>query len=143
MFIASVLIQYFVMSLIMTNSVSNITNSLSKFYISIIMGLLMCIVEFFSMNKQHGLHASSTSSLFSIISIILLLAIFIYLYRSQIGVYEKEYLNEMIEHHSMAILTSKQLLEKGINNPNTIILAKNIINTQEKEIKIMKNLLSV
>ena len=142
MFIASVLIQYFVMSLIMTNSVSNITNSLSKFYISIIMGLLMCIVEFFSMNKQHGLHTLS-SSLFSIISIILLLAIFIYLYRSQIGVYEKEYLNEMIEHHSMAILTSKQLLEKGINNPNTIILAKNIINTQEKEIKIMKNLLSV
>jgi uncharacterized protein (DUF305 family) len=45
----------------------------------------------------------------------------------------------MIPHHSMAILMSKRLAEK----PNTIQpLLKQIIETQEKEILIMKNYLS-
>lgn len=137
MFVASVIIQYFIMSMIMTNSPYNITNSLSKLYISVIMGLLMCIVELFSMKKHQG---HSSLSLFLLFTI--LLGVFIYLYRTQFGVFEKEYLNEMIEHHSMAILTSKQLLNKNNKENETIILAKHIIETQEKEIDLMKKILA-
>jgi len=43
MFIGSFIIQYFFMSTIMTNSVENISNSLGKVYLSIIMGLYMMI----------------------------------------------------------------------------------------------------
>jgi uncharacterized protein (DUF305 family) len=46
----------------------------------------------------------------------------------------------MIEHHSMAILTSNKILEKT-DNYNIAKLAKNILQTQEDEINVMKDLL--
>ena len=46
----------------------------------------------------------------------------------------------MIEHHSMALLTSEELLQKS-SNYKVRKLASNIINNQEEEIKEMKNLL--
>jgi len=45
----------------------------------------------------------------------LLLVIFVYLYRNQVYIYDKDYLNEMIEHHSMALLTSEEILQKTGN----------------------------
>ena len=47
----------------------------------------------------------------------------------------------MIEHHSMALLTSKEILKKT-NDYNIAKLAKNIIETQETEIKVMNSLLN-
>ena len=41
-----------------------------------------------------------------------LLGLFIYLYRKQVAVNDKQYLEEMIEHHSMALLTSQEILKK-------------------------------
>ena len=56
----------------------------------------------------------------------------------QVAVEDADYLEDMIPHHSMAILMSKRLAEK----PNTIEpLLKEIIETQEKEIHIMKQYL--
>jgi uncharacterized protein (DUF305 family) len=46
----------------------------------------------------------------------------------------------MIEHHSMAILTSNKILEKT-DNYNIAKLAKNILQTQQDEIILMKELL--
>jgi hypothetical protein len=71
-----------------------------------------------------------------------LIIINIYCIRSQFLIGNNEYLSGMIPHHSMAIFMSKRLLEKRIINPLTPFL-KNIINTQEKEIKFMKGLYSV
>ena len=45
MMIGSFIIQMLVMSLIMTNSSSNITLSVGKFYMSVIMALLMGLLE--------------------------------------------------------------------------------------------------
>ena len=45
----------------------------------------------------------------------------------------------MIEHHSMAILTSDSILEKT-QSERVQKLAENIVSTQEAEIKYMKQL---
>jgi uncharacterized protein (DUF305 family) len=46
----------------------------------------------------------------------------------------------MIEHHSMALLTSEEILQKT-SSERVKKLAENIISTQEKEIEYMKQLI--
>ena len=46
----------------------------------------------------------------------------------------------MIEHHSMALLTSEEILQKT-KSERVKKLAENIISTQEKEIQYMQQLL--
>jgi hypothetical protein len=136
MIIGSFIIQFFIMSFIMTNDYTNITFSLGKFYISVIMSLLMGILELimmdYKMNQFSYFHYTYLGSL---------LVVFIYLYRNQTYIQEKDYLSEMIEHHSMALLTSEEILQKNISD-NIKRLAENIIQTQEEEIKYMKNYIS-
>jgi uncharacterized protein (DUF305 family) len=69
------------------------------------------------------------------------LAIFLYLYRNQLYINDKDYLDEMIEHHSMALLTSDQILEKT-QSDRVRKLAENIVSTQKAEIKYMKQLVA-
>ena len=135
MMIGSFLIQYFVMSAIMANSFNNITFSLGKFYISVIMALSMGLLEV-AMFDFH----MKTLNMFLYLCITFWLTVFIYLYRNQVFIYDKDYLQEMIEHHSMAILTSEEILDK--EPPKRVKkLAENIIQVQKKEIEYMKQLL--
>jgi hypothetical protein len=135
MMISCFFIQMFVMSGIMTNSYKNITFSLGKFYISVIMALLMGLLEVL-MYDNH----LRVISIYYYLFLVFLLVIFIYLYRNQIYIEDKDYLNEMIEHHSMAILTSEEILQKT-NSERVKKLAENIITTQQKEINYMKELM--
>jgi len=135
MFIGSFIIQYFLMSTIMANRMENITNSLSKVYLSILMGLYMMGIEIMMHDHHYGVF-----SIKYYIFIGCLLGLFIYLYREQKYITDKQYLEEMIEHHSMALLTSNKILEKT-DNYNVSKIAKNIIQKQEDEIKEMKEIL--
>ena len=135
MMISSFIIQMFVMSSIMTNSYKNITFSLGKFYMSVIMALLMGILEVL-MYDNH----MNTLSVYYYLSLFFVLVTFIYLYRNQVYIEDKDYLNEMIEHHSMALLTSEEILQKT-NSERVKKLAENIISTQEKEIEYMRQLI--
>ena len=137
MILGSFIIQFFLMSLLMTNTSLNIRSSLGKFYMSVIMALLMGILEV----GMYDYHMGSIN-IFYYLTIGLFLSIFIYLYRNQIFIYDKEYLNEMIEHHSMAILTSNEILQKT-SSERVKRLAENIISTQEAEIEYMNKLLNV
>ncbi len=139
MFVGSFVIQYYFMSLIMSNSFANITNSLGKLYLSIIMGLSMVILEIFMM--QHGDIMPGL-----LVVLFFMLGITIYLYKNQVYIDENQYLNEMIEHHSMALLTSRKLLEKANSGKEKVRsevlnLANNIVSAQEAEINQMKNML--
>jgi len=135
--IASFIIQFVFMSLIMTNTLDNITFSVGKFYLSVIMALLMGLVEVGMHDYYtHMLHHFSLSYY---LSLGFGLTVFIYLYRNQMYITDKEYLNEMIEHHSMALLTSEPILEKT-QSERVRKLAENIVSTQEAEIKYMKQL---
>jgi len=136
MFIGSFIIQYFFMSTVMSNSVENITNSLGKIYLSIIMGLYMIVLEIMMHDHQY-----SVFSMKYYIIIGCLLGFFIYLYRVQKYITDKEYLKEMIEHHSMALLTSEEILQ-NTHSERVKKLAENIISTQEKEIEYMRKLIN-
>ena len=140
MMLSSFFIQFIVMSLIMTNSATNITFSMGKFYMSCIMALLMGVIEV-GMNDYHMLYFSSIYhlSLSYYLSLGFALSAFVYLYRNQMYIDDADYLKEMIEHHSMAVLTSDQILEKT-RSERVQKLAENIASTQAAEIKYMKQL---
>lgn len=135
MFIGSFLIQYFLMPPIMVNSRNDITNNLGKVYMSTIMALFMVLLEV--MMHDHQYHVLSLN-LYAIL--IAGLVLFIYLYRKQVAIKDKQYLEGMIEHHSMGILTSEEILKKT-DNYDVAKLAKNIIQTQKDEIRIMKSII--
>jgi len=136
MFIGSFVIQYFFMPPIMIEQFSDFTNSTGKAYMSIIMGIFMVLLEVAMHDHQYDVCSTNFY-----IALVLLLILFIYLYRKQVAIKDKQYLEGMIEHHSMALLTSKEILKKT-DDYNVAKLAKNIISSQENEIKIMKSLLN-
>lgn len=136
MFIGSFLIQYFLMSAVMVENRADITNSIGKAYMAVIMGISMLFLEVLMHDNQYSVFSTN-----SYIVLSALLALFIYLYRTQTAIKDKQYLEGMIEHHSMALLTSKEILKKT-DDYNIAKLAKNIIETQENEIKIMRGLLN-
>jgi len=135
MFVGSFVIQYFFMPLIMIDQFSDFTNSIGKAYMSVIMGILMVLLEVAMHDHQYGVCSTNFY-----VALIGFLVLFIYLYRKQVAIKDKQYLEGMIEHHSMALLTSKEILKKT-DDYNISKLAKNIIQTQETEIKTMKSLL--
>lgn len=135
MLIGSFIIQFIVMSFIMTNNFYNITFSVGKFYISVIMALLMGLLEVI----MFDLHMN-TFSFYYYILLCFSLTIFIYIYRNQVYIYDKDYLDEMIEHHSMALLTSEEILQKT-KSEYVKRLAESIVSSQKEEINYMKQLL--
>ncbi len=135
MFIGSFIVQYFLMPTIMVNNMRYITNNIGKVYQAIIMGLCMVLIEV--MMHDHQYHVLSVN-LYAIL--FALLAMFTYLYRKQIAIDDKQYLESMIEHHSMAVFMSDEILKKT-DSYDISKLAKNIIQTQNDELKIMTDLL--
>jgi len=119
----------------MTNSYKNITFSVGKFYMSVIMALLMGLLEVFMFDIHMRI-----ISLYYYLILFFILSIFIYLYRNQIYIEDKDYLTEMIEHHSMAVLTSEEILQKT-QSEQIKKLAETILTTQEKEIEYMRQLI--
>ena len=136
MMICSFIIQISVMSGIMTNSYKNITFSVGKFYMSVIMAVLMGLIEVL----MFDVHMNTISGIYYL-SLIFMLVMLVYLYRNQVYIDDKEYLEEMIEHHSMALLTSEEILQKT-SSERVKKLAENIITTQEKEIEYMRQLIN-
>ena len=136
MFVGSFLIHYFLMSPITTYNRSDITNNVSKVYMSTIMGLFMVFLEIMMHDNQYNV-----LSVTSYVILASLLGLFIYLYRKQVAVNDKQYLEEMIEHHSMALLTSNRILEKT-SDYNVAKIAKNIIQKQEDEIREMRDVIN-
>ena len=134
MLFGSFVIQFFIMSTLMTNKLLNIRSTIGKFYISCIMALLMGLLEI----GMYDFYMKSLSIPYYF-SLIFALIIFVYLYRNQVYIYDKDYLNEMIEHHSMALLTSEEILQKT-GSERVKRLAENIISTQQKEIEYMGQL---
>jgi hypothetical protein len=128
MVVGSFLLQYFMMSFVMANKVSQITNNLGKLYVSIMMGLVMGILEVI----RHDMTYNTLSfKLYVILGLSTMICI--YLYKTQLFIDDIQYLDGMVEHHSMSLLTSNKILEKS-NNYEVVALAKNIIQTQKDEI---------
>jgi len=99
------------------------------------MAIFMVIIEIF-MNNISNYNMNKYIYLPFFIILIILIA----LYRNQIYINDNEYLKEMIEHHSMAILTSEKIKNRT-SNKDVKELANNIIILQNKEIEDMKNII--
>lgn len=130
MFFGSFIIQMYVMPFVMTSNVKYIQwFSLNKFYNSIFMALSMVFIQ-----------SVMEPSIILIVVVLFGMHVFYFAIKYQFMVDEQNYLRDMIEHHSMALQTSKQLLEKPISN-ETKQLALTILETQQKEIKQMQKML--
>lgn len=86
-FIGSFLIQYFLMPPIMGNNNKYITNNIGKVYLSFIMALFTILLEV--MMHDYKYHILSLNFYIFIIAALIL---FIYLYKKQIAINNKQYL---------------------------------------------------
>ena len=96
MFIGSFIIQYFLMPPIMVSENAYITNNIGKAYMAVIMALFMVVLEIMMHDHEHNMLSLNLYAIF-----IVILALFVYLYRKQVAIDDKQYLEGMIEHHSM------------------------------------------
>ena len=110
--------------------------ALTLFYCGLLMSSnMICaydIVHYFSMG-----HFNIYLFIFGII---LSISISLLLLRQQFEVTDKEWLKRMISHHSTALTTSHKIKDRT-KNERIKKLAREIIETQEKEITLMKSLL--
>ena len=136
MFISSFIIQYFIMPPIMVNNKRYITNNIGKVYMATFMGLFMVLLQIMMHDHQYGVLSLNWYAILAA-----LLVLFIYLYRNQIAINDKQYLEGMIEHHSMALFTTDEILKKT-DNYDIAKLAKNIKSQQTDELRIMNELLN-
>lgn len=105
-------------------------------YSALLMASNMCILEIFMYFGYHFELHYKLLIFFIVFSIILVLML-----RFQVGVNDNNWLKRMISHHSTALTTSKQILNKT-KNKEVEELAKSIIRTQKDEIRLMKKILA-
>ncbi len=115
---------------IWVDKISDIRFSLNDLY----MTFLMIGWMFFFLGIYYNIR-------YQIVFGFLCIIISIYCIRTQFKISTKEYIRGMIPHHSMAILMSKELLDKGEEiDPKMKEFVENIANVQRKEITIMKKM---
>mgnify|MGYP006085207537 FL=1 len=102
-------------------------------------GLLMASNMMWAHEIVHYLSIGHFNVFIFFIGIILSISISLLL-RQQLLVDDKQWLKRMIPHHSTALTTTHKIYNKT-NNPKIKDLAKEIIDTQEKEIQLMKSML--
>jgi len=109
--------------------------SLTLFYGGILMASNMIwtheIIHYISMG-HFNIYVFIIGVLLSIFTTIII--------RKQIFIDDKQWLRRMISHHSTALTTSHKIYNKT-DDLKLKILAKDIIETQEKEIDLMKTML--
>ena len=103
-------------------------------------GLLMASNMMWSHEIVHYLSMGHFNVLIFSIGIILSISVSILLLRQQLLVDDKQWLRRMIPHHSTALTTTHNIYNRTTNT-KIKDLSKEIIDTQEKEIELMKSML--
>lgn len=115
---------------------SDLYPSLTLFY----GGLLMASNMIWAHEIVHLLSIRHFNKVRFFSGVLLSVTISILLLRNQLFVDDKQWLKRMVSHHSTALTTSHKIYSKT-NNPELKKLAKDIIETQEREITLMKSML--
>jgi len=103
-------------------------------------GLLMASNMIWAHEIVHYLSMGHFNIFIFFVGIILSFIVSILLLRQQLLVDDEQWLRRMIPHHSTALTTSHKIYNKT-NNPKIKVLAKEIIDLQEREIQLMKSML--
>ncbi len=125
------------------NPMNILAYRIDDLYISLTLfygGLLMASNMIWGHEIIHYLSMGHFNIYIFSIGIILSIFVSIVLLRRQLLVEDNEWLKRMISHHSTALTTSHKIYNRT-NNPKLKKLAKEIIDTQEKEIQLMKSML--
>ena len=124
-FLGMFAVHLLLMPALMVERAAHYRLSLNQAYMAAAMSAAMMFVA------HHGLSAQS-ALLYGTVFVAAVLAS-----RTQFFVSDGQYLNEMIQHHSMALLTSRPRLART-HNPEIAQLAAGIMTTQEREIALME-----
>jgi hypothetical protein len=104
----------------------------TRLFMTLIMGSAMAIIMLIFMIDMYT-NSKANATIFIGASLILVLSV--WLVRSQATVDQVDYMEGMIPHHSIAVLTSERT---SINDLRVQQLAEEIIKAQRKEIKEME-----
>lgn len=125
MFVFGFIINMIVFPLIMSNSIRDITINMNKFYSSVILSLLIVLSQIYS----HDIFNNSRSLMNYIVYIVILL-IYIYLYKNQVYIDDNNYLKDLKEKNSSLILISR---DRKTKNKRIKSFSDYIVNTLNKE----------
>ena len=139
------IIMFIVMAIvgILFNPMNILAYRFNDLYLSLTLfygGLLMASNMIWAHEIVHYFYMGHFNMLVFSVGVILSILISLYLLRYQFMVNDEEWLKRMISHHSTAITTSEKIYNRT-NNKTIKKLAKDIIDTQEREITLMKSLL--
>lgn len=141
--------RHFIMFIVMVivgmlfNPMNILAYRFTDLYISVTLfysGLLMASNMIWAHEIVHYLAMGHFNVIVFMVGILLSVSISILLLREQFMIDDKQWLKRMIPHHSTALTTSHNIYNKT-TNPKIKILAKEIIDTQEREIQLMKSML--
>jgi hypothetical protein len=107
---------------------------LNDIYMVLLMTAWMVVFSYLAMSGHMGI-----SKILFIVAVLLVI-VMIYAIRNQSFINDKQFLNGMIPHHSMAILMANKIKDKT-DDPRIKKLANQIIQSQTKEIDLMNNIL--
>jgi len=128
---------------ILFNPMNILAYRINDLYISLTLfygGLLMASNMIWVHEIVHYLSMGHLNISIFLIGILFSILVSIALLRRQLLVDDKQWLRRMISHHSTALTTSHKIYNRT-NNPKLKKLAKEIIDTQEREIRLMKSML--
>ena len=139
------IIMFIVMVIIgmLFNPMNILAYRLTDLYLSLTLfygGLLMASNMMWAHEIVHYLSMGHFNIVVFSIGISLSIGVSILLLREQLLVDDKQWLSRMIPHHSTALTTTHNIYNRT-TNPKIKDLAKEIIDTQEKEILVMKSML--
>ena len=125
----------FVLMYLNTYSIDHVFWSETRFWMAFVMGAAMMVVMLAFM---WGMYENRTKNLIILGTAAFVFALGLWLVRSQTTVTDTEYMQAMIPHHSIAIMTSERA---HIRDPRVRKLAHDIILAQRREIAQMKYLI--
>jgi len=136
MIATSMFVMFFLMYLNSYQIFDHAWFSETRFFMTLIMGAAMTVVMLAFML---GMYGNSRVNVAIFFGAALMLATAVWLVRSQVTVDGVDYMEGMIPHHSIAILTSERA---RIEDPRVRKLADGIIDAQRREIKEMEWLIA-
>lgn len=111
--------------------ISHVRWSETRFYMTFIMGAAMAVIM---LTFMHGMYTSNKTNLAIYLGSLVVFLGALFLVRSQTTVEDQSWMNAMIPHHSIAILTSENA---QIDDVRVRELANEIILAQRREIQEM------
>ena len=136
LYIGTFIIDYFVMSAIQMDVPKDASLfNLGKSYKSALIATFVTSIFVIMHDNQYNVFSYKYYT-----GMVFMIGIYIYLYRNQIEVNDEQYLREMNENSSNAILISECILKKT-NNFDIARFAKNVLQKSKDEMNIIHELL--